>query len=181
MQQARTYFLKTLRIGFSHWRETDFPLASLLWGEENVSRYISKTGLFSDEEIKNRLSAEINNQKQYSVQYWPVFELASGDFIGCCGLRPYDLPFISGQAVYEIGFHLRSKFWGKGLAGEAAAKVIDYAFDCLGAESLFAGHNPYNINSKKVLNKLGFIYISDNFYAPTGLMHPSYILKKPKK
>ena len=53
---------------------------------------------------------------------------------------------------------------------------IDYAFTVLKAEGLFAGHNPQNIASQKILSKLGFHYIDDEFYEPTGLYHPSYEL-----
>ena len=76
---------------------------------------------------------------------------------------------------YEIGFHLRPEFWGRGYAAEAAAAVIRYAFKELKAEKLFAGHNPSNAASRKVLGKLGFAYIGDEFYPPTGLQHPPYL------
>ena len=79
---------------------------------------------------------------------------------------------------YEIGFHLRPQFWGKGYAVEAASAAIDYAFSVLHADALFAGHNPNNAASAKVLRKLGFRYIGDEFYEPTGLYHPSYELKR---
>lgn len=99
-----------------------------------------------------------------------VFELATNDLIGCCGLRPYKIN------EYAIGFHLRPEFWRHGYAAEAANAVIEYAFTVLKAEKLFAGHNPNNIKSRKLLEKLGF-YIGDEFYEPTGLYHPSYELK----
>ncbi|OUP62138.1 hypothetical protein B5F13_14065 [Drancourtella sp. An177] len=38
---------------------------------------------------------------------------------------------------YEIGFHLRPKFWGQGYAVEAAKAVIDYAFKILQAEAVY--------------------------------------------
>jgi hypothetical protein len=44
-----------------------------------------------------------------------------------------------------------------------------YAFDNLKATDIFAGHNPNNTNSKKILERLGFHYICDEYYAPTGL------------
>ena len=53
--------------------------------------------------------------------------------------------------------------------------MIGYAFETLHANRLFAGHNPNNTASAGVLKRLGFIYIGDEFYAPTGLYHPSYI------
>lgn len=55
---------------------------------------------------------------------------------------------------------------------------MEYAFKVLKADALFAGHNPKNIASAALLKKLGFKYIYDEFYPPTGLYHPSYLLTK---
>lgn len=142
-----------------------------------VTRFICASGSFSADDIANRLEREIANDAEYQVQYWPVFDLVSDELIGCCGLRPYR----ECKYEYEIGFHLRPEFWEQGYAMEAANAVIYYAFSVLKAERLFAGHNPNNTASRKVLNKLGFSYIGDEFYEPTGLYHPSYELCDPGK
>lgn len=168
----RDFFLTTKRIGFSEWQKDDIALAEKLWGNPDVTKFICTSGRFSAQDIANRLDIEIKNHAEYHVQYWPIFELASNELIGCCGLRPYK------EGKYEIGFHLRPKFWRQGYAIEAAQAVIKYAFSVLKTEGLFAGHNPNNTASSKVLQRLGFQYICDEFYEPTGLYHPSYELKK---
>ena len=53
---------------------------------------------------------------------------------------------------------------------------MGYAFNTLGVKGLFAGHNPGNAASRRVLEKLGFRYTHDEYYPPTGLNHPSYLL-----
>jgi len=163
------FFLCTRRLGFRHWREADLAHAQSLWGDPIVSRLFG--GPFSDDEIRARLAREIAQQETDGVQYWPVF-LLDGEFVGCCGLRPYP----GGDGFYELGFHLRPRFWGQGMAMEAARAVIAHAFDDLGAASLFAGHHPDNAASARLLEKLGFHYDHHEFYAPTGLEHPSYLL-----
>ena len=168
--QDKPYFLKTDRIGFLRWEVTDTELAETLWGDPEVTRFICASGVFTKPEILKRLNTEIQNGSEYGLQYWPIFELATDELIGCCGLRPRR------EKEYEIGFHLRPEFWGQGYAKEAAEAVIQYAFAVLKAEKLFAGHNPKNIASQKVLARLGFAYIGDEYYEPTGLYHPSYEL-----
>ncbi|MCQ2511830.1 MAG: GNAT family N-acetyltransferase [Lachnospiraceae bacterium] len=187
----KNYFITTERIGFSKWKPEDYELAELLWGNPEATRYICASGIFRPADIENRLGLEIFNGEKYGVQYWPIFKLATGELVGCCGLRPHENHALrdvkdtescdsnehfDGQSgdVYEIGFHLRPQFWRKGFAKEAAEAVMDYAFKKLKAQKLFAGHNPKNIASKKLLGKLGFTYIGDEFYEPTGLYHPSY-------
>lgn len=166
----RDYFLTTNRIGFSKWQEDDTDLARLLWGDPEVTKFICTSGKFSEEDIINRLHQEIENDSHFHVQYWPIFDITSDELIGCCGLRPYK------ENQYELGFHLRPEYWRQGYAFEGATAVINYAFNVLKADGLFAGHNPNNIASSKLLNKLGFHYIGDEFYEPTGLYHPSYEL-----
>lgn len=182
----REIFLKTERLGFSKWHSDDIALAKSLWGNPEVTKYICASGVFTPAEISDRLQLEIRNEECYHVQYWPIFLLdecgadendkSNGDakLVGCCGLRPHE------SDAYEIGFHLRPEYWRHGYATEAAQAVISYAFTTLGTKKLFAGHNPNNTASKNLLNKLGFSYIGDEFYEPTGLYHPSYELLKGK-
>jgi [ribosomal protein S5]-alanine N-acetyltransferase len=109
------------------------------------------------------------------IQYWPVFLLQNNDLAGCAGLRPYGRD----ERVPELGFHFRPKYWGQGLAEEAARGVIAYAFDTLAMRSLFAGHHPSNGASEHLLKKLGFRWTHEEIYPPTGLLNPAYLLKNP--
>jgi ribosomal-protein-alanine N-acetyltransferase len=104
-----------------------------------------------------------------------MFLLADDDFAGCAGLRPYKPE----EQIYELGFHLRTTHWRKGLAEEAARAIITFAFDTLGARALFAGHHPDNAASRRILEKLGFRFTHEEFYPPTGLKHRSYLLARP--
>jgi len=160
----------TERLVFSLWRTEHFPLALALWGDPRVSALIG--GPFSEAKARERLEMELSQQRVHRVQYWPIFLKEGSEHVGCCGLRPYDLP----RGVYELGFQLRAEHRGKGLATEAARSVIKYAFETLGALGLFAGHHPQNSSSKRVLEKLGLRYTHDQLYPPTGLQHRSYLL-----
>jgi len=75
--------------------------------------------------------------------------------------------------------HLLPTYWGQGFAVEAGQTVIAFAFESLGARGLFAGHHPENNASRSVLKKLGFQYKGEEFYAPTGLTEPAYLLTRP--
>jgi RimJ/RimL family protein N-acetyltransferase len=167
-----TYFLRSERLGFRTWSDGDLELALGLWGDPEVTRLIG--GPFSEEQVRERLSREIETQRSHKVQYWPVFLLATGEHVGCSGLRPYRPE----EEILEIGFHLRRAHWGHGYAPEAARAVIVHAFTTLGASALFAGHNPANDASRRLLEKLGFRYTHDETYPPTGLNHPSYLLTR---
>ena len=173
MNHSRPYFLKTARLGFSHWSAEGLPQATALWGNSQVTRFFG--GPFSQEKIKERLAYEIALMNTHNVQYWPIFLLADGAHVGCAGLQPYKLD----EKIYELGAHLLPAYWGQGFAVEAGKAIITFAFESLGANSLFAGHHPENYVSCSVLKKLGFQYMGKEFYAPTGLMEPAYLLSPP--
>ena len=143
---TRIYFISTDSLGFSHWKQDDLILATSLWGNSTVTSYISASGIFTTNEIAERLHSEIANQSTFGIQYWPIFLKDAHTFIGCCGLRPR----LSAEHTYEIGIHLLPAFWGKGFAREALHAVIDYSFNTLEAKALFAGHHPANDASKQL-------------------------------
>lgn len=170
------YFLTTERLGFRWWRDDDTALAQSLWGDPDVTRLFASLA-WSEEQVRARFESELANGAALGYQYWPVFLLDGGEFIGCCGMRPTDYH----NADYEFGYHLRPAFWGRGLATEAARAAVDHAFGALGGGRIFAGHHPENHASGRVLMKLGFTYIGLGFFEPTGLMHPGYILDNPAR
>ena len=171
---TQRYFIQTTRLGFRHWRQDDLDIALGLWGDIRVTRFIDARGELSRAQVQERLEIEITSQRENGVQYWPIFLLESGEHAGCCGLRPYD----PARGIYEIGFQIRTKHWRKGFASESARAVMKHAFNHLKAYGLFAGHNPLNDASRHLLLKLGFRYTHDEYYAPTRLNHPSYLLTR---
>lgn len=166
------YFLRTERLQFRAWSEGDLPLALQLWGDNRVTKFIDVRKQLSSDDVNEKLKNEIANMEKYGLQYWPIFLLDSDKLVGCCGLRPYKVS----ELIYEFGVHLCVQYWGYGYAQEAAQAIMQYGFNDLKAKALFAGHNPKNEQSKKMLTKLGFKYTHDEYYAPTGLQHPSYLI-----
>jgi ribosomal-protein-alanine N-acetyltransferase len=165
------YFLESPRLGFRHWSIADLPLAMALWGDPEVTRFLG--GPFSPDKIQQRLNTEIDLCSKHHVQYWPIFLLETREHAGCVGLRLYRLE----DRIFELGVHLRPPCWGRGLAEEAARTVIKFAFENAGAKALFAGHHPANSTSQHLILKLGFRRTHEEFYPPTGLHHPSYLLE----
>ncbi len=158
------------RLEFRTWNKDDFLLAMSLWGDPRVTALIG--GPFSEEAVQERLDRHIGLLEQHGIQYWPMFLKETGEFVGCCGLQPREQP----SKTLELGYHLCFAHWGKGLATEAGTAVMKHAFEILGASQLFAGHHPNNESSKKVIVNLGMRYGGHEFYPPTKLDHPFYII-----
>jgi ribosomal-protein-alanine N-acetyltransferase len=165
--------LSTDRLFLRPWEENDFGLARSLWGDPNVMTFLG--GALSDEKVREKMRAEMACLDKNGVQYWPIFEKQSDEFVGCCGLRPWVYTAPEG---HELGFHLLKAKWGNGYAFEVAQGVVKHGFEKLQFPVLRAGHHPEHLNSKKILLKLKFQFVDEVFYKPTGLMHPTYELRR---
>ena len=165
--------LSTDRLFLRAWEENDFSLARSLWGDADVMTYLG--GPLSDEKVLGKMRAEMACLEKHGVQYWPIFEKSSDEFVGCCGLRPWVYTPPEG---HELGFHLVKAKWRQGYALEMAQGVVNHAFEKLQFPTLRAGHHPEHLNSKKILLKLRFQFVDEVFYKPTGLMHQTYELKR---
>lgn len=60
------------------------------------------------------------------------------------------------KQVVEIGFAIGKRYWNNGYATQAANLMINCCFRELKIDSIVAGHLENNMQSKKVLMKLGF-------------------------
>ncbi|MEO9789893.1 MAG: GNAT family N-acetyltransferase [Aurantimonas coralicida] len=74
-----------------------------------------------------------------------------GDLVGCCSLKPESVP-----GRFDIGYWVGRRFWGKGLATEAAQAVIDYGFVALKADAIAVDCRVVNEASRRVIRKCGF-------------------------
>ncbi|TMW71872.1 GNAT family N-acetyltransferase [Alteribacter natronophilus] len=69
----------------------------------------------------------------------------------------------------ELGFVLSEEYWGRGLIAEAARRVIAYGFDYLDLVKIKAPAITENVQSRRVLEKLGFKL--------EGILKQEYIIK----
>lgn len=58
----------------------------------------------------------------------------------------------------ELGYWLGKPFWGRGYVPEAAREILRHGFEELGMNTIFCGYYEGNQKSKRVQEKLGFVY-----------------------
>ena len=58
----------------------------------------------------------------------------------------------------ELGYWLGRPFWGRGYVPEAARRILRHAFEDLGMQTVWCGYYDGNAKSKRVQEKLGFVY-----------------------
>mgnify|MGYP001163256768 FL=1 len=60
--------------------------------------------------------------------------------------------------MVELGYILHRDFWNRGIMTEAARRYIQYLFDDKGIRRIEVSHHPKNMASKRVIEKLGFVF-----------------------
>lgn len=84
----------------------------------------------------------------------------------------------------ELGYWLGKPFWGRGYMPEAAGELLRRGFEDLGMTTIWCGYYEGNQKSKRVQEKLGFIYHHTCDEVEVPLMnevrvgHTNYITKE---
>ena len=80
----------------------------------------------------------------------------NGKPIGSVGLHRNDLAEKDDE--YELGYWIGKPFWGQGLIPEASRELLRYAFEDLGMNRIWCGYYDGNEKSRRVQEKLGFVF-----------------------
>lgn len=83
-----------------------------------------------------------------------MIERESGRYIGGVGLRPVD----DNPAKLDLGYAFAVHAHGTGYATETVGALVDEAFRNRGAERIFGSVFVGNHGSRRVMEKLGFVY-----------------------
>ena len=129
---------------------------------------------YSDGQIRSALQRILVHFERYGFGAWFFHERESGDFVGYCGLKH---SVFESAAMVELLYAVRSLFWRKGYASEAAEACLAYGFDRLGLEEIVAIALPRNHGSRAVMERCGLIYQRPIRHA--GLPHCLYRLRRP--
>lgn len=98
---------------------------------------------------------ERNRHGQVEHLCLAAIEKVSGEIIGWCGLDHRDKTRENPVLFYL----LKKRWWGLGLATEAAGALIRYALDEIGLERVDSACAVENIASKRVMEKIGMTYL----------------------
>lgn len=108
-------------------------------------------------------SLKILNDFIIGDEEWAIIYKKNNDLIGAIGLHNDNMRTASN--VKMMGYVLSEEYWGKGLMTEAVKRVMKYAFEELELALLSIEHYPFNIRSRRVIEKSEFKYEGTLRYA----------------
>ncbi len=77
---------------------------------------------------------------------------------------------------YDLGYRLKTQYWGQGYATETAFAFLEYAFEKLNISEVYAMANIDNAGSNNVLRKAGLKFIETFDF--DGIKHNWYKIEK---
>jgi len=86
-----------------------------------------------------------------------VEDRETGALIGRSGVQYHTL----WPADPEVGWAFDPDWWGRGLATEAGAACVGWAFRELGLDRVVSIAHPANVASRRVMEKLGFRLVAE--------------------
>ena len=142
--------LETVRLILAPWQAADWTAFRPIATDPEVMRYITGGVPWSDEQIQALVGRQLTTYRERGFCRWKLLEKASCELIGFCGVG-----FWKGLADPEIGWWLARRYWGRGLATEAATAALRDAFERVGLEWLMSVAERENRASIRIMQKLG--------------------------
>ena len=124
--------------------------------DPEVHLFIENNPVKSIDEITKVIEMLKKQYKENGIARWAVIDKLTNECIGWSGLKYFNQPLNKHNNFYELGYRFKKKHWGKGFATESSNAILDYGFKNLNTDTIYAITDPKNLNSKKVLTKLGF-------------------------
>jgi len=143
--------LETDRLQLRMWKPEDTEPYIQMFAEPEVARFLGTHGQpLNRFDAWRSLAVQIGHWHLNGFGMFAVIERSSGDFVGRIGaLQP------EGWPGFEIGWALRTKYWGRGYATEAVKACIRWAFTDLQKSHLISVIDPDNVQSIRVAERVG--------------------------
>jgi ribosomal-protein-alanine N-acetyltransferase len=153
----------------------DLDGLAALYGDPEIRRYFPD-GTRTHDQTRDELEWIIEvYYGRFGYGLWATVLRETGEFIGRCGLLPWE---IDGRTEVEVAYLLDKRYWGRGLATEAARAIADHAFATLPVDRLICLVDPANTASRDVALRIGMTLLWDDYVDEAGPAHV-YALSRP--
>lgn len=176
--------IETERLVVRSWREADCAPFHALNRDPDVMATLgpSLSRAESDALIERLTAAEARR----GCTFWAVERRTDAAFLGFCGVRWNEQP-IPIEGELEIGWRLARAHWGQGLAREAAAASLDWAWRNTDAPHVAAITAEVNPRSWGLMERLGMTRAVDGDFGHPALAegdrlrpHRTYRIARPR-
>jgi RimJ/RimL family protein N-acetyltransferase len=142
--------LETERLTLREYRRDDFDAFANHLADPESSAFLGQ----SDRQSAWRIfSSQAGLWILHGAGWWTLEDKQTGQPVGNVGAF-----FREQSTVMELGWNTYRDFWGKGIANEAAAAVVNYAFEVRREPKVRALITAGNESSRRVAERIGMVY-----------------------
>ena len=146
--------METERTIWTLLEEKDLPAMTEMSREKDTFRYIRRLEVMTEEEYQQFLLLKLEQIRLGKGYHWAVWLKTDGAFVGAVNLNP-----IGNSERMQIGCQLKRAYWGQGFASELTRRVLDFAVGEAGLSEVYGVFAKDNAVSRRLLEKLGFVWI----------------------
>lgn len=147
-----SYLFTSERLGFRNWQHYDVESMAAINSDPQVMEFFP--GVLSLQETSDFISRMQEQFSKTGYCYFAVDKIDENEFIGFIGLS--DKTFAADfTPCVDIGWRLKSSAWGNGNATEGAKRCLEYGFNELKLNKIFAMAPVINLKSEKIMQKIG--------------------------
>lgn len=157
-QPARKPFpctIETQRVKLSRWQMCDAAAFRPIAQDPKVMRYVNNGEPWSDAKVREFIARQMRHIAHNNFCFWKIQHKPDGLLIGLCGLQALHLGC---RWEVEIGWWLTPRYWGRGLASEAASAVMRAARKRVRRDRIVAIAVAQNCASRRIMQKIGMRY-----------------------
>lgn len=169
-------FIETERLILREILPTDIDGLFELDSDPEVHRYLGNKPVTNKDQIVHVINYIRQQYIDNGIGRWAIIDKKTNDFIGWTGLKFVTDLTNNHKNYYDLGYRLIKKYWGQGIATETAIASLDYAFDKLKADEIYAMADCENDGSNKILKKVGLKFIEK--FDLDGVEHNWYKIDK---
>lgn len=117
------------------------------------------------QQVRDYLDQHIKHYQKHGLCLFDIYTKDSNEFMGDAGLIYAGLN--DKNKNIEVGYRLLKEHWGKGYATEITKAFLDWGFNKVHLDKIFAYINPKNAASHNVAKKCNMKYVGKCKY-PSG-------------
>ena len=145
--------MQTKRLILRPWQEADAESLYAYAKDPDIGLPAGWPPHKSVEDSRNVIRHVLSVPETYAVC------LKDGSPIGSVGLKlKGSTDMTDREDECELGYWIGKPFWGQGLIPEAAEELLRHAFEELGMRAVWCGYYEGNVKSRRVQEKVGFVY-----------------------
>ncbi len=153
MEHKGTRDLKSNRLTLRKFEISDAPSMFKNYASDiRVTKFLSWKAYEKVEDIENYLRVVTPNNNNETVYNWAI--TLNNEVIGSISVISLDNKNHSCEIGYCVGYN----YWNKGFTTEALNIVLDYLFNIVGMNRIFAKHDIDNMASGEVMKKCNMKY-----------------------